>query len=212
MQLDPTLIRRLLEQLSHRPRSVFGADGHGFRLNPVLTESQLSSFEKAHSIALPPDYRHFLATIGNGGAGPYYGVFPLGMMDGVGSKLKSWSERDDFVGVLSRPFVLHESWNDLSGFPSNDLLETNEEEYDRQQEQFEKLYWDSQRINGAIPICHMGCALRVWLVVTGDAASELWRDGRSEHSGFCPILARDGQRSSFSTWYLEWLCDPEFMR
>jgi hypothetical protein len=57
-------------------RTVFGVIGHHFVLNPPLTEAEVVAFEQGHQVRLPPDYRHFLTSIGNGGAGPYYGVFP----------------------------------------------------------------------------------------------------------------------------------------
>lgn len=56
---------------------VFGSDNHKYRVGPVLSEADLSAFEAAHGIVLPDDYRCFLKMVGNGGAGPYYGMFPL---------------------------------------------------------------------------------------------------------------------------------------
>jgi len=38
-------------------------------------------FELDLSIELPNEYRSFITKAGNGGAGPAYGVFPLGMAD-----------------------------------------------------------------------------------------------------------------------------------
>ena len=60
-------------------------------------------------------------------------------------------------------------------------------------------------MNGAFPICHMGCALRVWLAVEGDQRGRLWRDGRAEYSGVSPVLLKDGSPADFSGWYMEWL-------
>ena len=57
--------------------------------------------------------------------------------------------------------------------PSSELQLTDEHEYERQYDEFEKRYWDSSRVNGAIPICEIGCALRIWLVVTGSVPREM---------------------------------------
>lgn len=41
----------------------------------------MRGFESNHGIDLPPDYRCFLTTIGNGGAGPFYGLEVLRAFD-----------------------------------------------------------------------------------------------------------------------------------
>ena len=55
----------------------FGESKHGFRLGPPLGEGELAAFEQVHGVSLPAGYRAFLTEIGNGGAGPYYGLVPL---------------------------------------------------------------------------------------------------------------------------------------
>ncbi len=73
---------RLVALLRDRDRElrVFGADkrgGHQYLFRPPLSEMQLAGFEAEHQIALPAEYRLFLALVGNGGAGPYYGLMSL---------------------------------------------------------------------------------------------------------------------------------------
>jgi len=208
-ELDPLRIQDAMGHLSAAQPEVFGASAHRFLLNTPLSENEVCAFERLHNISLPSDYRNFLIRIGNGGAGPYYGVFPLGQLDGTGSSgQEAWHENDGFIGILSEPFLLQDAWNDLSGMPPEELLQSNKEEYSRQLDAFEKMYWaDSSRMNGAIPICHMGCALRIWLVVTGDESGHLWRDGRADYTGIAPLTSQDGLRTAFSSWYHEWLQD-----
>jgi len=55
----------------------FGARAHKYRLNPPVLDEQLRYFEETHQITLPEDYRVFLAQVGNGSAGPYYGLMGL---------------------------------------------------------------------------------------------------------------------------------------
>jgi hypothetical protein len=204
--LDASLVYEALRRLSAARPAVFGANAHHWMQNEVLFKHEVVAFEQLHRVSLPFDYRHFLTNIGDGGVGPFYGVFPLGQMDDTGSNpLKPWREGDGFVGILSEPFPLREPWNDLSGKPANELLDSNEEEYERQLDLFETGYWDSSRMNGAIPICHMGCALRIWLVITGDEAGHLWRDGRAEDAGLSPLSTNDDLRLTFSVWYRNWL-------
>jgi hypothetical protein len=77
---DLTRVHRILqklEQVRARNLSCFGSESHAFRLNPPLPEADLQAFETSHHIRLPEAYRTFLKHAGNGGAGPYYGIFPL---------------------------------------------------------------------------------------------------------------------------------------
>jgi hypothetical protein len=203
--LDATRVKESLRLLSAAKADVFGAAAHHFLLNSALTEADVSAFERRHTIHLPADYRHFLTAVGNGGAGPFYGVFPLGKIDGARAQLDSWSEADGFVGVLSQPFPLTDAWNDLRGRPPDELAKADEHEYWTQVDQFESRYSTSSLVNGAIPICHEGCALRIWLVLTGGQAGYVWRDGRADRTGLTPLRLADGSPMTFSLWYTEWL-------
>src|SRR5262245_52278412 len=69
---------------------VFGSDQHRYRPGPTLSEGELAAFESANRVRLPEDYRRFLAVVGNGGAGPLYGLESL----------------STFGRALSRPFPL----------------------------------------------------------------------------------------------------------
>jgi hypothetical protein len=203
--LDPERVKESIRRLGAAQSRIFGANGHHFLLNPPLAEADVLGFEQRHHIRLPVDYRGFLTAIGNGGAGPFYGLFPLGMMDGLGVQLKGWNEADGFVGTLSKPFPLSDVWNDLRGKPSDELAETDDEEYWKQFDRFEESYFHSTIVDGAIPICHLGCALRIWLVLTGEQAGKLWRDGRADWTGLSPLQLATGSPATFSTWYSEWL-------
>jgi hypothetical protein len=77
---------------------VFGSEQHKYRLGRTLSEAQLSAFESAHSVKLPEAYRCFLARVGNGGAGPFYGLEPLGT----------------FGRDLSRPFPFTQATDELA--------------------------------------------------------------------------------------------------
>ena len=200
--LDPVYIADTLAYLRDTKPEVFGAEAHRFRMNPKLDETTVAAFEQTHRIALPRDYRTFITSTGDGGAGPFYGIFPLGKIDDAFG-LRTWKADD--IGILSQPFPFEEAWNDLSARPSEDLLHRDEPEYWRQTEAFEKTYWGAALVNGAFHICHRGCALRVLLVTTGPQAGYLWDDLRSEYAGLKPIRLADGFPATFSDWYNEWL-------
>jgi hypothetical protein len=120
-------IRDALERLAARnfpktirmPREAAETDeydregwGHGFRLKPVVSESEVAAFERLHNVRLPPDYRHFITALGSGGAGPSLGGFEqFGMYNGNSPYdediLNSLSEPFDEEAAEHRKFKLH---------------------------------------------------------------------------------------------------------
>jgi hypothetical protein len=114
-----------------------------------------------------------------------------------------WRENDGFVGTLSLPFPHTNPWNDTSGPPTR--TDQSEAEYTRLREAFDRRYYDSSLVNGAFPVCHLGCALRLWLVVTGPEAGNLWEDNRADFNGLAPLQQSGHARVSFGLWYMSWL-------
>ena len=68
-------------------------------------------------------------------------------------------------------------------------------------------YWNPAIMNGAIPICHKGCALRQWLVIHGDQRGFVWDDNRVDNAGIAPVLDESGEPVTFADWYMGWLDD-----
>jgi hypothetical protein len=58
-------------------RRSFGEEAHRFHLRPPISEPALTRFEAENRVGLPEEYRRFLLCLGNGGAGPGYGLMPL---------------------------------------------------------------------------------------------------------------------------------------
>lgn len=204
MTADYQLIVRDLNNIRrwNRWEEVFGANVHHFECYPPLAESELIQFEIKFGIRLPVEYRLFILLVGNGGAGPAYGVFRLGEMDdGVGSM--KWDSMDGFVGDLKVSFPFCESWNDLNGMPQVESL--CDEVQDHLFEAFDQVYF--RPLDGAIPICHRGCALRDWLVISGSEAGNVWRDDRADYGGIYPFTLPGKERVTFYQWYCAWLDD-----
>lgn len=130
---------------------------HRYRLEPVIDDGTVTAFQAMHGVVLPADYREFITRVGNGGAGPFYGVFRLGEMDD-GHRHAAWGV-GELVGDPKKPFPHREAWN-LSSDEIEELEASDDDELLRK-------YWIP--VDGAIPLCHEGCALRDWLVVTGPA-------------------------------------------
>ena len=204
MALDPEEVKSALAKLRPFSSKIFGAGEHRFELNAPLSEQEVQQFEALHRITLPAEYRHFITTIGNGGAGPTYGIFPLGLMDHVFG-LEPWEMAEGFVGTLSEPFRHNGAWNDLTGRPEDRGIDYKHPEYKTLADEFESRYWSGTVMNGAMPICHTGCALRIWLVVSGSQAGNLWFDKRADVGGVIPLTKEDGSPLTFDAWYHQWL-------
>ncbi|MGQ4432866.1 hypothetical protein [Streptomyces sp. SAS_260] len=71
-------VRRRIRELGSRDpmRSHFWAEAHGYELRPALPEARIRAFEETHGVGLPGEYRSFLAEVGDGPAGPGYGLLP----------------------------------------------------------------------------------------------------------------------------------------
>ncbi len=137
-------IRRILDKLAQvrqRGLTCFGSDHHRFRLNRPIREGAVRRFERQHGIRLPEDYRAFLRLAGNGGAGPYYGLLPLG----------KWNDAvlEDRPGYLARPSPLRPdmptgvAWEQALDCPWEDLFQ------------------------GTLALVHQGCSYYALLVVMG---------------------------------------------
>jgi len=118
----------------------------------------------------------------------------LGEIDD-GFDLQDW-EDSALVGEIGEAFPYREAWNLRT--EQLKALEESEDEDDLDRE-------DWKPINGAIPLCHEGCALRDWLVVTGPERGLVWHDGCADNEGWRPLLDDQGQRMAFESWYLAWL-------
>ncbi len=58
-------------------RKVFGSEKHNYQLNPVIALSEVRAYEQKHNIKLPSEYVFFITQVGNGGAGPHYGIYGI---------------------------------------------------------------------------------------------------------------------------------------
>lgn len=76
---SPEALRKGLEKAraADPDFKVFGADHHKYCWNPPASPEAVAAFEADIGTALPEGYRSFLLQAGDGGAGPFYGLWPL---------------------------------------------------------------------------------------------------------------------------------------
>ncbi|MGG4103664.1 HEAT repeat domain-containing protein [Paenibacillus lautus] len=161
---------------------VFGARIHQYRLYEPLRQAELAQFEQQHGVKLPDAYRVFLTEIGNGGAGPYYGIHPLGKKQVIGlerihepSVLRSAAREDQAAGKMTKLCL------------DNDI---DDEAYDEAMAEW---------CQGLLNIGEQWCGYETMLIVTG------------EYRGKVVYLDLDQTRSFFTyeehflDWYERWL-------
>ncbi len=184
-------IKTKLEQLrkSDKYLKQFGSEKHKYKLNKVLTENEIINFEEQYKVKLALEYRTFLKHIGNGGAGPYYGVERL--FDSLYRDLHYKNENEKVN--LSEPFPHTMDWNlDFDEFSSN--------------EEYENVYFSKEHSNGVLRLCNFGCGVFISLVVNGKEYGNMWFDDRCNDQGIysAPGL-KENERITFLDWYEEWL-------
>jgi hypothetical protein len=199
-----------LLQRKDRHRRTFGSVLHNYKLNPPLPVEEVEAFETKYSITLPEDYRYFITQVGNGGAGPFYGVFPLEgwAFNPVTHKFDEpgWQITDE----IGRPFVHTDAWNLPKSFwekRPDPPPGTSLEEEDRLWESWDQAEREAYAhvMDGAIPICHRGCGLSQWLVVNGEQKGYVWNDNTADQAGIAPLRDAQGRQVTFTDWYLDWL-------
>lgn len=191
-------VLRKMEQQRSRDAGLelFGAGTHRYKFNPPLKPEEVAAFEASHELRLPEDYRDFILNVGNGGAGPCYGIYPLRPEGSIHHGMGNHNRID-----LSVPFRHVGSWD--ADWLSQIDWDAGERPDDRRMEE----YLDTRHIAGSLCICHQGCSDFWLLVVKGNEWGHIWMDGRGNFSGIFPESGAQGERLSFSRWYLNWLDD-----
>ncbi|MGW1774062.1 SMI1/KNR4 family protein [Streptomyces sp. NPDC002104] len=211
-------VRGRVVALGARPGSgkVFGSHGHGWALEDPLSAAGLAELEAQAGVRLPEDYRSFLTSVGAGGAGPAYGLFPVRRVHGRWRWEGDGADLAD-LSMLARPFPDHGPDPEALGA----LLAVRPEEEDFEEiEDFDDAIeaWDErwgallfapERTAGALVISHLGCAQREWLIVSGTHRGTVWSDCRADDADLAPLLDQAGQPVTFARWYLDWLHEAE---
>ncbi|MDZ8225513.1 SMI1/KNR4 family protein [Nostoc sp. ChiVER01] len=190
---------------------VFGSESHQYQFKPCLSDKNIQVFESKYNITLPSEYRNFLLEIGNGGAGPGYGLSGLSAIeskDVISEKL--YPENYE---ILSKSFPFTKAWNDLDLIVKNntDFVTNNDD------------YFDKKFIQGTLTITNYGCGIYAVLVVTGEQSGKIWIDDRTNDNGIYPASlsfchafhdinpddsypnSNEEQPLSFYDWYEDWL-------
>ncbi len=164
---------------------LFGADSHRYQLHSPAPEAALQQLEATYGIQLPEAYRCFVREVGNGGAGPFYGIYPLG------SDLDELSTNPQ--RYLRQPCRLH---------PAMTLAQWQEltrpmEEEELPDEAFDQAM--SELYAGLLPLGTQGCTILHALVLNGPFAG---RVVNIHPDRYLPSFAYE---ATFLDWYERWL-------
>jgi uncharacterized protein (TIGR02996 family) len=93
-------IRKKLNELDRLDptRAIFASDSHQYRLNAPLSVECVEQIELRIGCRLPEQYRRFVTEFADGGAGPDYGIQPLG------SRFEADDDHAEWLASLARPF------------------------------------------------------------------------------------------------------------
>lgn len=186
---------------------------NGVRRDLPQLPAQQASFRGGRCRARTPlpirhsaDYRNFLLLDGSGGAGPGYGLWPLGLGDPPDQKLETW-DAGSWTDHPSQPFPHTSAWNLpqelMAASPS---AEASWEELGAYLPLVEAATWAPGVADGAIPIANLGCAIRLLLIVNGPERGHIWIDDRASDGGIYPATTEEHpSRMTFDEVFGDWL-------
>ncbi len=162
----------------------FGACKHKYHLEGPISEEKVRLIEERYSFQLPDDYRRFITEVGNGGAGPGYGLNSFNVNDNEALK---W---------CSKPFILmadHKPDDDI-----DDLLDRLDAQDTKFCDSLITAFQDNIMFAGNLVLAGYGCGETRNLIVNGPCKGEVWAFDGTQN---CIIR----NKQSFMDWYMSWI-------
>lgn len=153
-------IREKLQEAARARLRPFGWGRHGFALKPCADADDLTLFESLCHVMLPLGYRRFILEMGDGGAGPAYGLLPLaaGLARGPAAVMPD---------LLQKPF------------PYTAVVDAGELR--------DPETGVSAPRPGSITVCEEGASLCHFIVVAGPTRGSMWVDRTAADGGYEPL-------------------------
>lgn len=177
-----------LESVKEKDKNfkVFGASSHKYNLNKKLSKDYLELLLEQKNLTLPEEFFIFLTEVGNGGAGPYYGMHSIEQI----------LKKIEFSNSYLKPCVLYpdmdnDTWNNLIAPVLNDV---QEDEY---------ILFLEDLFSGMIKIGSQGQGYEMYLVLNGEHKGKVvYTDYVHKDKPFFFIY-----ESNFLDWYERWLSE-----
>lgn len=176
---------------------LFGSSRHKYKLNPPITESYVRSVEKKYGFILPEDYFRFITEVGDGGAGPDYGITPF--MEFLAKGRDSYAERyyESYRHSLANPFMPRQMMAD----EVDDYAIATKEAYEQSPERY--FIYEKTDAND---FCHMdgffvlgthGCQWDFGIITSGERRGQVFD---TDNEGAYGFVSRN-----FDEFYQNWL-------
>ncbi len=174
--------------------TLFGAMKHNYTLNPPVEKSLVESAEERYGFTFPRDYFEFITEIGDGGAGPDYGIDSFARFISESNKMNGYAEA--YRKSLAVPFAPRK------------MLPEDVEEFAFSRESYEKepdLFFVYQKedddydwaTDGFYILGTHGCQWDFALVTAGERRGQVFD---TDNEGACAFVA-----NSFEEFYGDWL-------
>ncbi|MDE5950433.1 MAG: SMI1/KNR4 family protein, partial [Acetatifactor sp.] len=167
-------LRELIEEAGRvdAGREVFGAEKHQYRINPVVNMAEIRRAEEERHVKFPEEYVFYLTKVGNGGAGPDYGLYPF-------EKVLA-EDRNPYLGQIFEQTVTTQLTKEQWREHMRKLDELGESfETDTDYERYKSILFSNM-----MPIGTQGCTLDNMLMLSGgDADRIMYIDWDMEEDG-----------------------------
>ena len=134
-----------------RLQQVFGANAHKFSLHPPVLTSAVVAYEEKYEFTFPEGYRRFITEVGDGGAGPFYGIKQRFVTYGIGLR-EAEAKCFRLPSIYSQVCPQADAWEEaLLGEDHEELINKND-----------SLFWQ-----GNMNLFEVGCGTMGMLVLNG---------------------------------------------
>lgn len=176
----------------------FGASAHQYRLNPPIERSFVRNIEERYGFTLPEDYFRFITEVGDGGAGPDYGIMPFADFLTAGNSLRAEQLKEAYRHSLARAFLLQP----MAAEEVENFAIVTREGYEKNPDAFFVCEGsiDNDELSesyGFYVLGTHGCQWDFGLIITGDRRGQVFDTDNEGAYGFVS--------ESFDSFYQNWL-------
>ena len=195
-------VERILEQARRiDPRlEMFGASNHQYRLGLPVDLTFVRSIEEEYHFQFPEDYVQFITEVGDGGAGPGYGLYPFGYYSTEAESTKETKTREIYLHGLGRELQLlpvDPEWLENFCISKEDYKKNPEKYFQGSRGSFN---WHNDVLYGPYGFFHLGtygCCRDFGLITAGERRGQVFIHDTEG--------AFELEASSFQAFYQDWL-------